>query len=440
MSRQLHGRSNWRFHVTTTLPDDRELYDPAVQATDPDSLRRDALAGIAADWSRPWTDPLPFYRDKLTAAGFDPGKMPDLDDIPRTTKPELRADVEAYPPLGTHRSISVAQAIRVGSSTGTTGKPWLILYSPRDLEEWLPVRLRYWWRNGLRPGGRLSHSWPMGLYSTGVLGGRDFLQLRVMEISCGPPATPADVQQHLDVWQALRPTAFMVTGSQLLTYAEAAAERGFDLADLTAGTSLILSEAACQFSGPRQRVEERYGAEVRNISGASEVTGFSLSDCRFHTGLHVPIGHHYVQVCDPVTGREVASGKRGTLVVSSFGLDSYFLRYDLQDIVMTSTEPCPCGETGQRYTYLGRLADVAEVDGRELLPIDVQLALDDFGAPEFRMRAGGQKALSLRVETDDPAAKLAGELAQVLGVPVQIDAVAPGTLPRATFKARRVTA
>jgi phenylacetate-CoA ligase len=265
--------------------DDRELFDPAAQTTEPDKLRRDALAGIAADWGRPWTDPLPFYRDKFAAAGFDAGQLPDLDDIPRTTKPELRADVEANPPLGSHRSVSVAQAIRVGSSTGTTGKPWLILYSTRDLEAWIPVRLRYWWRNGLRPGGRLSHSWPMGLYSTGVLGGRDLLQLRVMEIACGPPATPADVQQHLDVWQALRPTAFMVTGSQLLTYADAAAERGFDLAELTGGASLILSEAACQFPGPRRRVEERYGAQLRNISGASEVTGFSLSDCRFHTGL-----------------------------------------------------------------------------------------------------------------------------------------------------------
>jgi phenylacetate-CoA ligase len=425
--------------LVTTPPDNRELYDPPVQMADPGKLRQEALEGIAADWSRPWADPLPFYREKLTAAGFDAGAMPDLDDIPRTTKPELRADVDAHPPLGTHRSVSVEQAIRVGSSTGTTGKPWLILYSPHDLEAWIPIRLRYWWRCGLRSGGRLSHSWPMGLYSTGVLGGRDFLALGIMEIACGPPTTPADVQQHLDVWQTLRPTAFMVTGSQLVTYAEAAAERGFDLADLTADASLILSEAACQFPGPRQRVEERYGTRVHNISGASEVTGFSLSDCRFHTGLHVPTGHHYVQVCDPATGREVTPGERGTLVVSSYGLDSYFLRYDLQDIVTMSTEPCPCGETGQRYTYLGRLADIAEVDGRKLLPIDVQLALDDSGAPEFRMTAGPQAALSLRVETDRPPTTVSGELTEVLGVPVDVEALAPGTLPRATFKARRVT-
>jgi phenylacetate-CoA ligase len=425
--------------LTDSISADRELYDPAAQSEDPEKLRQQALDEISAEWTRAWADPLPFYREKFEAAGFTADQVPDLEDIPRTTKPELRSDVDAHPPLGSHRSIGVEQAIRMGSSTGTTGKPWLILYSAHDLDEWIPIRLRYWWRNGLRPGGKLSHSWPMGLYSTGVLGGRDFLALNVMEIPCGPPVTPADIELHLDVWQTLRPTAFMVTGSQLLTYAEAAAERGFDLNELTAGTSLILSEAACQFPGPRKRVEERYGAQVRNISGASEVTGYSLSDCRFHTGLHVPSGHHWVQVCDPETGREVAPGERGSLVVSSFGLDSYFLRYDLQDVVTLATEPCPCGETGQRYTYLGRLADIAEVDGRKLLPIDVQVALDDFGAPEFQMKSGQGDALSLRIETDRSPASLGGDLADVLGVPVSVEAVAPGTLPRATFKARRAT-
>jgi phenylacetate-CoA ligase len=425
--------------LTESPSDDRELFEPDAQSADPEKLRRAALDGIAAEWSRAWNDPLPFYRRKFEAAGLTADAVPDLDDIPRTTKPELRGDVDAHPPLGTARSISVEQAIRMGSSTGTTGKPWLILYSAHDLDEWIPIRLRYWWRNGLRPGGKLSHSWPMGLYSTGVLGGRDFLALDVMEIPCGPPLTPADVQLHLDVWQTLRPTAFMVTGSQLLTYAEAAAERGFDLNELTDGSSLILSEAACQFEGPRRRVEERYGAEVHNISGASEVTGYSLSDCKHHTGLHVPSGHHWVQVCDPVTGRELPAGERGTLVVSTFGLDSYFLRYDLEDVVSLSTDPCPCGETGQRYTYLGRLGDIAEIEGKKLLPIDVQVALDEFDAPEFQMKSGPGDALSLRVETEQSATTLAGDLGAVLGVPVTIETVSAGTLPRATFKARRAT-
>jgi phenylacetate-CoA ligase len=425
--------------VTASPADTSELFDPMQQSPDPTKLRSQSLAAIRAEWERPWSDPLPFYRDKFQAAGLSSTDQPELDDIPRTTKDELRNDIDANYPLGSHRSIGIADAIRMGSSTGTTGKPWLTLFSAHDLEEWIPIRLRYWWRAGLRPGGRLSHSWPMGLYSTNVLGGRDFLLLRILEIACGPPTTPADIQQHLDIWDILSPTAFMVTGSQLLTYAEATAERGFDLARYTEGTSMLLSEASCQFEGPRKRVEERYGTRVHNISGASEVTGFSTSDCRFHTGLHVPIGHHHIQVCDPETGRELPAGERGTLVVSSYGMDAFVLRYDLQDIVTMSSDTCPCGETGQRYTYLGRIADLAEVDGRQLLPIDVQLALDELGAPEFQMKPGKSPSLSLRVDTDRPSAELAGELTDRLGVPTDVEVVATGSLPRSTFKARRIS-
>jgi hypothetical protein len=56
------------------------------------------------------------------------------------------------------------------------------------------------------------------------------------------------------------------------------------------------------------------------------------------------------------------------------------------------------------------------------------------------MKSGAGPALSLRAETDRDPATLAGELSEVLGVLVDIESVAQGTLPRSTFKARRATA
>jgi phenylacetate-CoA ligase len=82
---------------------------------------------------------------------------------------------------------------------------------------------------------------------------------------------------------------------------------------------------------------------------------------------------------------------------------------------------------------------VAEIDGRQLLPIDVQLALDDLGAPEFQMTPGAGASLRLRVESDKSSATIAGELSERLGVPVDVELVSAGTLPRATFKARRAS-
>jgi phenylacetate-CoA ligase len=100
-----------------------------------------------------------------------------------------------------------------------------------------------------------------------------------------------------------------------------------------------------------------------------------------------------------------------------------------------------CGETGPRYTLLGRHADAVEIDGRMLLPLDVHLALEDIepDGPEFQLVAGGERRLQLRVEAEDGrGGHLAGALEEALGVPTAVETVPIGSLPRASFKPRRV--
>lgn len=419
---------------------DRELWDVAVQAVSIDERRRQAAVGLAREWERVWSQPLPFYRDRYEKAGLSADLMPDLDDIPRTTKADLRANEDQHPPWGTHRSVALSDAARLAVTTGTTGKPWMIFYSRDDLDVMVEMQFQHTWRTGLRAGHHFTHSWPQGLYPTGVLGGRHFLRLGILEIPVGPPFTLEQAASHIELWRDLHIDALMCTGSQLQTYDEAARSIGVDLADVLNGCRLIFLEASCQFEGPRRRVESTYGVRLHNNSGAGEVPGFVTSDCRFHTGLHAPGGNYLVQVCDPVTGRAVPPGERGTLVLSMWGLDAFYLRYDIEDIVVESSGPCPCGQTGPRYALIGRGADRAVVDGRMLLPLDVQLALEGVGAPEFVLAAGERDVLSLRVECDEGGVGDIRDLIQKeLDVPVSVEAVTPGSLPRATFKPRRVS-
>jgi len=71
--------------------------------------------------------------------------------------------------------------------------------------------------------------------------------------------------------------------------------------------------------------------------------------------------------------------------------------------------------------------------------VDVQLALDPHGAPEFRLAGDGPAdRLALRVECDGDPGRYAELLGAELGVPVEAEAVAPGSLPRSSFKPRRV--
>ncbi|WP_329522016.1 phenylacetate--CoA ligase family protein [Spirillospora sp. NBC_01491] len=422
----------------------RALWNPAAQTADEETLGRLRADGLAGQWARVWDRPIAYYRDKYAAAGFGPGTVPDLDDIPVTTKADLRADEALHPPFGTHRTVGVDDAVRIGRSTGTTGgRPVYVMMGRRDLQAAIELQSRAVWACGVRPGDRFAHSWPHGLYVSSGTSAFWYVKTGALELPLGPPDSPETAEDHVRLWEEFRPRGLMVTGSQLETYVEAAGRIGVDLAEVLGGATVVLFDLVYQFEGPRRRVEERFGFRIRNMSGAADIPGFGCADCDHHRGVHAPADHAVIQVCDPGTGRSLPAGERGHLVVSTFGMNAFFLRYDLEDIAVLESGPCPCGQTGQRFRVLGRAADQVRVAGRSVLPVDVQLALDPHGAPEFRLLGAGDPGrdrLELRLECADAgdAARFTEILAADLGVPVTVEPVEPGTFPRSSFKPRRV--
>ena len=127
-----------------------ELWDAEVQTRDPADVAAHAEKSLRSEWARAWELPVRFHRDRFEAAGFGPDEVPPLDEIPRFDKTMIRADEAANPPFGTHRVIGLEDAVRVGSSTGTTGTPTIILYGPNDFEVAGAVGVRNMWRHGVR--------------------------------------------------------------------------------------------------------------------------------------------------------------------------------------------------------------------------------------------------------------------------------------------------
>src|SRR5882757_11210324 len=73
----------------------------------------------------------PFYGRRLAAAGVRPNDIASLDDlqrIPVITKDDLRRSESDYPPLGDYRVSPLSDAVRIGMSSGTTGKPTTMLW------------------------------------------------------------------------------------------------------------------------------------------------------------------------------------------------------------------------------------------------------------------------------------------------------------------------
>ena len=173
--------------------------------------------------------------------------------------------------------------------------------------------------------------------------------------------------------------------------------------------------------------------------------------CAEADGAHVCEDLAIVEILDRRTRRPVGDGERGVLVITTLEKDNLMLRYDLEDVVRTNYRPCACGETHVRLFWEGRAKDIVPVAGRELLPIDVALALatvpDLTGTvPEYQIvrRRADDGRLHLRVELT-PVAQETGFRGAVervvrerLGVATDLRVVPPGTLPRFDFKAARV--
>lgn len=424
--------------MSQTLDPNRELWNPAAQAMDPEALARYQRSCLEKQWKRVWEQPIPFYRNKMEAAGFSVSEVPPLDEIPCTLKDELRADDAANPPWGTWRALELEEATCIGASTGTTGKPMIFLRGLDDYAVMNEVMRRNIWRQGMRAHGRFTQSWPGGLYA--AMGGwvNALTAIPGMEIPLGPPTSVEVAKEQINTWMMMKPTNYMLSGPQLQIYAQAAEEMDVDLRRVFNGANVALLEASCQFEGPRRNLEERFNIKIFNISGASELVGAALTDCRHHGGFHSHADLTIAQVCDPVTGKEVAPGGRGHLVWTALAGNSFWLRFDVEDWVEHVPGPCPCGDTGLRYRLLGRSGDLQVLDGRQIFPLDVQLALEPLGAPEFVIEKDKKPGtLCVKVETADDGSKHVAALQQLLGVKAEVTPIPVGSIPRSFFKQKR---
>jgi len=416
---------------------DRPLFDPAREAMPRDVRRAEQLAAIEREWERAWQ--IPFYRDRYRAAGLTAGAFPGLDAIPLTRKSDLRLNEADNPPFGSHRAVQLHDATRIARSTGTTGKPWYTFYTIGDIDRMSEIDRTIYWRCGYRPGMHYSLSFPQNLYPTNVNGGRSMRQAGMLEIPVGVPFSQADAISHIQVWQELGVDIAMCSLPQLNAYDEAAREMGVDLAAVLDGAILVLIEASMQWEAPRRRLEAAYNVKVRNTYGVSDCIGFACLDGEEHSGMAQPVNYYMIQICDPETGREVEPGTPGHLVVTMFGMDQFLMRFDSEDVVVERTEPCPTGSTLMRWNYLGRTPDMAVIGDTRILPVQVQLELESFGAPEFGITPGVADRLKVKAEHPDADA-IARHLSERLGVPAEVDSIPVGSLPRSLYKPRRLAA
>lgn len=390
----------------------------------------------------------PFYREKLTAAGFvSPSAMGELRDIARlpfTEKDELRKSQAEHPPLGAHAAIPISQAARIYSTSGTSGAPLYIPLTSNDVEQWREIGRRTYSCNGLKAGERVVTTYGAGPFVAGA-------SLAAFEaIGCVHiPVGVGNTDRLLTAIEKLEPEAIGCTPSYALHVAEVAAARGISLAPVE--RIIVGGEPGGGEAGFRRKLEEAWGAKIYEIMGIGDVSASLWGECAHQAGMHFSAeGLIHVELIDPDSGsaKELADGETGELVYTHLAREAApLLRFRSRDHVQVWTSRCACGSAALRVRCIGRTDDMLIVRGVNVFPSAVREVVARFqprvtGAILIQPRRKGVKQeppLPLLVEGEAALGEtLAKEIRSTLLFTPEVRMVAPQSLPRSDYKVKLV--
>jgi phenylacetate-CoA ligase len=420
-----------------------------VTDTDIEYAGRDRLAALQLErlrWSlhHAYTN-VPHYRSAFDAAGVHPSDLRELTDLSRfpfTTKADLR---ENYP-FGMF-AVPRTEISRIHASSGTTGRPTVVGYTPNDLNNWADLIARSLRAGGVRPTDMVHIAYGYGLF-TGGLGahyGAERLGCTVVPMSGGM------TERQIQVIQDFEPAAIMVTPSYMLTIVDAMIEQGIDPAETSLRTGIFGAEPWTE--SMRRELEQKVGIQAVDIYGLSEVMGPGVAmECvETKDGLHIWEDHFYPEVIDPETGEVLPDGAEGELVFTSLTKEAFpVVRYRTRDL--TRLLPGTARTMRRMQKITGRSDDMIILRGVNLFPSQIEELILTVPAlaPQFQCvldRPGRLDRLTVRVEcrndasADDRLAAsvvLKQQIKQRIGVSVVVDVLAPDSIERSVGKARRL--
>ncbi|MGI8696722.1 MAG: phenylacetate--CoA ligase family protein [Mycobacteriales bacterium] len=400
----------------------------------------------------------PHYRERFAAAGVSPEDIRSWDDIrrlPFLTRAEWMTAQESNPPYGTLPVAGAERAIRLHTTSGTSGRTPLRALDSRKDWAWTAEM----WCYGL---------WAAGIRSTDVayvaFGYGSFIgfwglhygleKLGALVIPGGAQTTATRVRQIVDFGA----TVVASTPTYALRLAQEAAEQSIDLRGSAVRTVMLSGEPAGSIPETKALIEKQWGATACDTAGMTEISTIFMFECRHQPGgAHVIEDHVLEEVVDPQTGEPVGYGEPGERVVTSFGRSMIpLIRYRTADLVVkVPADRCSCGRTFDLYEggVLGRVDDMTKVRGTNVYARAVEAIVRHRPEiEEFQIAitaAGIRDEIALLVELtgqlpDDPRWPdlqrwLHRELADAHeGLNFRVELAEPDSLPRFELKAKRL--
>jgi phenylacetate-CoA ligase len=258
------------------------------------------------------------------------------------------------------------------------------------------------------------------------------------------PGGALDSKARLLMMRDTQATVLLSTVTYALRLAEVAREEGLELRSLGIRKTIHAGEPGASIPSVRARIEDAYDARCFDHAGATEVGAFAYA-CEVRDGLHLNEAEFVAEIVDPASGRPVAEGQTGELVLTNLGREGWpVVRYRTGDVAVMGGRECACGRTFLKLPggLVGRADDLIVLRGINVYPSAVEAIVREFGAGEFRLvrtRRAAMEELTLEVEAPAELVPAIEERLRLrIGARIEARAVPAGSLPRSEMKARRI--
>ncbi len=384
------------------------------------------------------------YKERFDAAGVHPDDLRDLSDLakfPFTQKDDLRANY----PFGLS-AVPRDQLVRLHASSGTTGKPTVVVYTQHDIDVWAEVAARSLRAAGLRRGDTIHNAYGYGLFTGGLGAHYGIERLGAMAVPMGGGQTEKQITLITD----FKPKGILVTPSYMLNILEAYRKAGRDPRDCSLEVGVFGAEPWT--NAMRREIEDAFDMHAVDIYGLSEIIGPGVANECVETkdGLHIWEDHFYPEIIDPNTGEVLPDGSEGELVFTTLTKTGMpMIRYRTRDL--TRLMPGTARSMRRMEKITGRSDDMIILRGVNIFPtqIEEQVMAVDGLAPYFQIELvteGRMDAMRVHVEALPEAREAQGVLGEsltnrikeIVGVTTQVSVGAPETVARSQGKAVRV--
>lgn len=315
----------------------------------------------------------PFYGKRLQTLGITPDTIKTVDDIrniPFTTKKDLR---ENYP-FGLVGG-DMKDAIRIHSSSGTTGHPTVVVYSRHDIESWANMVARNMYMVGCRNTDVFQNSSGYGMFTGGL--GFQYGAERLGATTV--PAAAGNSKRQIMFIRDFGTTCLHAIPSYAIRLADVFKEEGVDPRSTKLHTLFIGAEPHTEEQ--RRRIEQLLGVKAYNSFGMTEMNGPGVAfECKYQNGMHLWEDNYIAEIVDPDTLKPLPDGETGELVLTTLDRTMMpILRYRTRDLTRIIPGECPCGRTHRRIDrIIGRTDDMFIIKGVNVFPMQVEKILAQF--------------------------------------------------------------